>query len=552
MAPALDAMRPATGARACPKFPGVGQPGHPHCNAPAPTPTLTPALASNLTEILLDDSVMTVLNGASHCMCGDASLFVNFYRCKPSPVGGIAAAKNVLLVKGLKTVLLSSSQLWDLHSVTSHFATLTRNSAVVATGTIVSLHPLELVHRDILTVDTASLPGKRYVVTFVYDFSRCLWVEPLNRKSGTFKVFKHFKVAAETGSGRKLQPFGSDNGGEYSSRAFCAYLDERGITFESPLPYSPSSNGITKQVNCSIPKGMRTMMHQAGAHKPLWAEALLAFAFIKNRSPHATLSKVPLSVWRDRSVRVDMLRNWGRRAWHTLALDDHAIPLVFVGYEGDTKVYRLLDPATKHIVLLRNARFQEDIFQLASPLPSTATPIVPDLPVAIVDDGPIQLTVYRIDTAPAMGPLVFQCGAAPSPESPDPLNFLSDLFIAQPVALMAAVDEDRGTHDAAFSLPSNDPRNHCESLIDIDSAGWLKGEFLSLLNVDKVCHPGDCSTVPPTAKILGGHFHYCRKGYGTTRALKGRVVAQGYNQCPGLDFREPFALLQHTAEQHSQ
>ncbi|GAA5920781.1 hypothetical protein JCM5296_001754, partial [Sporobolomyces johnsonii] len=167
-------------ARACPKFPGDRRSGHPHRDAPAPTPTPAPALAGNLAELLLDDGVeawlasaslpsasssprsATLDSGASHSMCGDASLFANLRRCKPSPVGGIGGnanaliatgvgslslrlrsgrfvvVKNALLVEGLKTVLLSSGQLWDLHGVTSHFAehaTLTRNGAVVATGT---------------------------------------------------------------------------------------------------------------------------------------------------------------------------------------------------------------------------------------------------------------------------------------------------------------------------------------------------------------------------------------------------------------------------------
>ncbi|GAA5885120.1 hypothetical protein JCM1840_001934, partial [Sporobolomyces johnsonii] len=134
-------------------------------------------------------------------------------------------------------------------------------------------HPLELVHSDVLTVDTASLAGKWYVVTFVDDFSRRLWVEPLDRKSGVFEAFKRFKAAAETESGRKLQHFRSDNGGEYSSRAFRAYLDEHGVAFESPPPYSPASNGVAERVNHSILEGIRAMLHQVGADKSLWAEA---------------------------------------------------------------------------------------------------------------------------------------------------------------------------------------------------------------------------------------------------------------------------------------
>ncbi|GAA5884193.1 hypothetical protein JCM1840_007050, partial [Sporobolomyces johnsonii] len=453
----------------------------------------------------------TLDSGASHSMCGDASLFANLRRCKPSSVGGIGGnanaliatgvgslslrlrsgrfvvVRNALLVKGLKTVLLSSGQLWDLHGVASHFAehaTLTRNGAVIATGTrtkgslylldprpksgqvtglrvegahrseecnvcratratrlpfpssdSLASHPLELVHSDVLTVDTASLAGKRYVVTFVDDFSRRLWVEPLDRKSGAFEAFKRFKAAAETESSCKLQRFWSDNGGEYSSRAFRAYFDEHGVAFESPPPYSPASNGVAERVNRSILEGIYAMLHQAGTDKSLWAEALLAFG------------KVPLSVWRDHPVRVDMLRVWG------------CVP------------YRLLDPASKRIVRSRNARFQEDLFPLASPSSPAAAAIVPDPPVAIADNGPIQLTVNRIDAAPiglltpapappatpaapARVPAphlfvtpppqpVFQREAAPSPESPNPLDFLSDLFVAQPIG---QTRRQEGTH----------------------------------------------------------------------------------------------------------
>ncbi|GAA5884855.1 hypothetical protein JCM1840_002576, partial [Sporobolomyces johnsonii] len=223
------------------------------------------------------------------------------------------------------------------------------------------------------------------------DFSRRLWVEPLDRKSGVFEAFKRFKAAAETESGRKLQRFRSGNGGEYSSRAFRVYLDEHGVAF--------ASNGVAERVNRSILEGIRAMLHQAGADKSLWAEALLAFVFVKNRSPHTALKgKILLSVWRDHRISVDMLHVWGCQAWHMLAntqskLDARAITLVFVGYEGDTKAHRLLDPVSRRIVRSRDARFQEDLFPLASPSPPAAAAIVPDPPVAITNDGPIQLTI---------------------------------------------------------------------------------------------------------------------------------------------------------------
>ncbi|GAA5960911.1 hypothetical protein JCM21900_000562 [Sporobolomyces salmonicolor] len=453
--------------------------------------------------------------------------------------GRTVTIKNALLIEGLSTVLISSGQLWDLHGVATHFAehaTLTRNGTVVATGsrTKGSLYLLD---------------GFRYVVTFVDDFSRRLWAEPLDRKSDDFEAFKRFKAAAETESGRKLQRFHSDNGGEYSSLAFCAYLDKHGVAFESPPPYSPASNGVAEPVNRSILEGIRAMLLQASTDESLWAEALLAFLFVKNHSPHATLnSKVPLAVWRGRLVRVDMLCVWGCRAWHTFSktkskLDARAVPLVFVGYDGDTRAYRLLNPQSKRIIRSRDTRFQEPLAS-ASP-PATVDAITPNPPAALANDSPLGVTVtcplhlhgcLRLTSLPHHRPQpVLIHDAAPSPASPDLIDFLSDPFAAQAVTLTATIEDDMRTYDEAFSLPSRDHRNHREALTDVDSAGWLdgeKGEFLSLLNDYKVFHPVDRSPVPPTAKILGGRFNYRHKGYGKT---------QGYNQRPGLDFRETFA-----------
>ncbi|GAA5970826.1 hypothetical protein JCM21900_003679 [Sporobolomyces salmonicolor] len=46
---------------------------------------------------------------------------------------------------------------------------------------------------------------------------------------------------------------------------------------------------------------------------------------------------------------------------------------------------------------------------------------------------------------------VFVREAAPSPASPDPIDFLSDMFTAQAVALTAAIEDDMGTHPTQFT-----------------------------------------------------------------------------------------------------
>ncbi|GAA5953779.1 hypothetical protein JCM21900_006453 [Sporobolomyces salmonicolor] len=123
---------------------------------------------------------------------------------------------------------------------------------------------------------------------------------------------------------------------------------------------------------------------------------------------------------------------------------------------------------------------------------------------ADVPAAPPRAPAVDIPATPPPQP-VFVRDAAPSPVSPDPIDFLSDPFAAQAVALTAAIEDDMGPHDEAFSLPSCDPRNHREALTDVDSAGWHdgeKGEFLSFLNDYKVFHLVDRSSALPAAKIL--------------------------------------------------
>ncbi|GAA5824654.1 hypothetical protein JCM3770_003672, partial [Rhodotorula araucariae] len=419
--------------------------------------------------------------------------------------------------------------------------------------------PLELVHSDVLSVNVPSLSGRRYVVTFTDDFSRMLRVEPLARKANILAIFMRFKAAAKSESGRRLQRFRSDNGGEFMSHAFNNYLREHGIARETPPPYSPQSDGVAERVNRSIVEGIISLLNQAGAPKDLWAEALQAFVFVKNRSPHtALLGKVPLATWRGWPVRVDMLRVWGCRAWHTVThgrskLDDKAVPLVFIGYDGNTAAYRLLDPASRKIVRLRDARFVEHEFPLReSPTPSSGVPQQAVTPAfdLVISPGPLAPFRLRFQTPPPAHPHLERAAAPPPlPDSPDPIDFLDDPFgatLAQVEAMLAGTGDSLAAADDDFALPSSDPRNHHEAVRDVNSDRWREGEqdeFSSLRDECHVFHAVDRSEVPADAKVLGCRFIYRRKKdqQGRLTGHKVRLVAQGFLQRPGVDFRETFA-----------
>ncbi|EGU10936.1 2-hydroxymuconic semialdehyde dehydrogenase [Rhodotorula toruloides ATCC 204091] len=438
--------------------------------------------------------------------------------------------------------------------------------------------PLELVHSDVLSIDTPSIGGRRYVVTFVDDYSRMLWVEPLAHKSDVLEAFKRFKAAAEAEAGKPLRRFRSDNGGEYIGKAFQAFLAEHGIKHKPTTPHSPQSNGVAERVNQSIIEGVLSMLTQAGAPKMLWAEALLAFTFIKNRSPHSALGgDVPLKLWRGKPARLDMVRTWGCRAWHTVTakrgkLDAKAVPLVFVGYDSGSAAYRLYDPIARRTIRSRDVRFVEDDFPLRAPaaagtvnstpiepglvITSETSPVVqaePDKPASPSPSPPPAPQRQRVvNVQPVTPPRqpVFERSPAPASQSPDEIDFLSDPLsstlaeVGDIEALIAAAG-DTGTDDP-FELPTTDPRNHKEALRDKDSGKWVQGEldeFSSLQDEYKVFHAIDAASMPKDAKVIGCRFVYRRKkdAHGRVTGHKVRLVAQGFSQRPGVDFRETFA-----------
>ncbi|GAA6007927.1 uncharacterized protein JCM10292_000445 [Rhodotorula paludigena] len=203
----------------------------------------------------------------------------------------------------------------------------------------------------------------------------------------------------------------SNNGGKYTSVVFTNYAAKHGVALEPTRPYSPQTNGVAK--------------------RDLWAEALAAFFDVKNRSPHAALNgRVPLSVWRGKPVCIDHLRFWGCQAWRTIThgcakLDARAVPLIFVGYDGDTAAYRLFEPSRGRTIRSQVAR-----------------------PGAI--DAGARSAASR---------------GRPVASGSNSLPSRRDV-----AALAAAARDSLSASDDACTLPTSDPRSHAGAVRDVDAA----------------------------------------------------------------------------------
>ncbi|KAE8734204.1 PLAC8 family protein [Hibiscus syriacus] len=110
--------------------------------------------------------------------------------------------------------------------------------------------PLELVHSDVFgPVKQQSISGMRYMVTFIDDFSKYVWVFFMKEKSDTFSKFKVFRDSTEGEVGKKICCLRTDNGGEYRSNEFSQYLRECRIRHQYTCANTPQQNGVAERKN---------------------------------------------------------------------------------------------------------------------------------------------------------------------------------------------------------------------------------------------------------------------------------------------------------------
>lgn len=99
---------------------------------------------------------------------------------------------------------------------------------------------LDLVHTDVCgPMRTQTVSGKRYFLTFTDDYSRMTKVYLLRTKDEVSLKLKEYIM--EVWNEFKIYPkiLTTDNGTEYTENAVKNFLKQKGIKFQSTVPYNP-------------------------------------------------------------------------------------------------------------------------------------------------------------------------------------------------------------------------------------------------------------------------------------------------------------------------
>ncbi|GJZ31791.1 retrovirus-related pol polyprotein from transposon TNT 1-94 [Tanacetum coccineum] len=157
---------------------------------------------------------------------------------------------------------------------------------------------LKLLHMDLCgPMRVTSINGKKYILVIVDDYS---W----NLKALILTIR-------------------TDNGTKFKNKKLRAFYAKLGIVHKTLIARTPQQNGVVERRNRTLVKAARTMLIFSKAPKFLWAKAIATTCFTQNRSiVHTRHNKTPYELIRGRKPNVQYFHVFGSLFYPTNDHDD--------------------------------------------------------------------------------------------------------------------------------------------------------------------------------------------------------------------------------------
>ncbi len=138
------------------------------------------------------------------------------------------------------------------------------------------LQPLDIEHSDVSGPHTTELYGVRYYVTFLCDATKRSEAILLKEKSGVLRNRKGDK---------KVRRLRTDGGGEYNSKAFAQFRDEKGIIWEPIIPGNLLMNSVAERLGQTLHRMANAILTDSGFSIRYGPEIILTANYLQNREP---------------------------------------------------------------------------------------------------------------------------------------------------------------------------------------------------------------------------------------------------------------------------
>jgi len=209
--------------------------------------------------------------------------------------------------------------------------------------------------------------GNRYYIVFLDHFSGKSFLHLYQSPGDVTQIIIDVLTEMETFLGHPIKTLRSDKESSYTSSYVQDYCKSKGVRLEYSLTGASQQMGSVENFHLHSLAAIRTMLTQAQLGHDLWGEAALNYNYTRNKLPTAGRDHVPDQIWYNTHMDISHLHAFGEQCFaHVFEKDQlskvtpRAFTAYFLGYDLHTKAYRLLDPATRSLVLCRSVEFYSD------------------------------------------------------------------------------------------------------------------------------------------------------------------------------------------------
>lgn len=452
-------------------------------------------------------------------------------------------------------------------------------------STIISNHPLEFVFSDVWQSPIISHQNFKYYLILVDHFTRYTWLFPLTTKSQVKEIFIQFKNLAETRFKTKLRNLYSDNGGEFI--ALRRFLSTHGISHLTTPPHTPEHNGMSERKHRHVVETGLSLLSSAQMPLTYWPLAFATAVFLINRLPTPILSHIsPFQKLFSTPPNYHKLRTFGclcfpwLRPYAPNKLEQRSVSCVFVGYSLTQSAYQCLDPVSGRLYISRHVRFNETQYpfpkltqkppqtQPESPSTSTYPPYthVP-IPQPLIQSPASSQNNHlpSSDSSPSPTPAPEQSAQSPHALSPSPATTESQTAAvpattaATTTTATSAPEQEAPRHSMTTRSRNNivKPvvRYNYSATIQSDPH-WIPSTWQQAIKHEhwrkamsseftSTCdnHTWDLEEAAEAMNVVGCRWVFTIKYHpdGTIDKYKARIVAKGFHQQQGVDYKDTFS-----------
>ena len=475
--------------------------------------------------------------------------------------GGLKTLQQKQMVHGLPQLQYSSLLCEDCVLGKQHRSSFSQERMWRAS------QPLQLLHSDICgPISQISNSHKRYLLTFLDDFSRKIWVFFLTEKSDTFRMFQLFKTKVEKETGTSIRGLRTDRGGEFTSIEFIDFCATNGIHRQLTAAYTPQQNGVADRKNRTIMNMVRSLLNSRRVPKTFWPEAVNCAVHILNKSPTlAVRNKTPEEAWSGTKPSVAHFRVFGCLSYAHVPdskrtkLDNKSLKCVLLGISEESKAYRLYDPLSQKVLISRDVIFNEeeswpwdDSYAGAIQAPLDWSDVDEDSKNNIQDeviDNNSGGTSHEEDSGSISADNRFheenvEHQTIEEHTTVELISSLADRRSRHPPIWMRDYDSGKGLsdddHQGNFALfVDDDPLSYMDAA---QSSKWRCAMDSEIETIRKN-NTWVLTDLPCGAKTVGVKWVYKTKlnEHGEIDKYKAHLVAKGYTQQYGVDYMEVFA-----------